>query len=195
LIFSVICRKRDMFKESLGEYLKRERELRRISLEEVAEGTKIAIYRLRAMEAGRWNELPAEVFVKGFIKSYAEFIGLVPEDVILRYQEIHAAEEIHDESTEPAYNPLFNYVNKVSLFNQELIRVVAALSLILLLLILAIWFFWPSDEKHETDQNLTPPAITSSSRLHSAHLPPHGCVVYIPYNGITCPISSKVLHS
>ncbi|MCK4425970.1 MAG: helix-turn-helix domain-containing protein, partial [Deltaproteobacteria bacterium] len=44
-----------MFKESLGEYLKRERELRQISLEEVAEGTKIAIYRLRTMEAGRWN--------------------------------------------------------------------------------------------------------------------------------------------
>ena len=151
-----------MFKESLGEYLKRERELRQISLEEVAGGTKIAIYRLRAMEAGRWDKLPAEVFVKGFIKSYAEFIGLVPEDVILRYQEIRAADESLDESTEPAYKPLLNYVNKVSLFNRDLINAAAALFLILLLLILVSWFFWPSDEKHETDQNLTPPATTSS---------------------------------
>jgi cytoskeleton protein RodZ len=53
-----------MFKESLGEYLKRERELRQISLEEVAEGTKIAIYRLRAMEADCWENLPAEIFVR-----------------------------------------------------------------------------------------------------------------------------------
>ena len=158
-----------MFKESLGEYLKRERELRQISLEEVAEGTKIAIYRLRAMEAGRWNELPAEVFVKGFIKSYAEFIGLVPEDVILRYQEIRAADESPDKPTEPAYKPLFNYVNKVSLFNRDLISAAAALFLILLLLILAICFFWPSDEKHETDQNLTPPAITSSKERPVGH--------------------------
>ena len=150
-----------MFKESLGEYLKRERELRQISLEEVAEGTKIAIYRLRTMEADRWEKLPAEIFVKGFIKSYAEFIGLVPEDVILRYQEIHAVDESLDEPTEPAYKPLFNYVNKVSLFNRDLISAVA-LFLIFLLLVLAIWFFWPTDEKHETDQNLTPSTTTSS---------------------------------
>jgi len=158
-----------MFKESLGEYLKRERELRQISLEEVAEGTKIAIYRLRAMEAGRWEELPAEVFVKGFIKSYAEFIGLVPEDVMLRYQEIRAADESLEEPTEPAYKPLFNYVNKVSLFNRDLISAAAALFLILLLLILAIWLFWPSDEKHETDQNLTPSTITSSKERPVGH--------------------------
>jgi cytoskeleton protein RodZ len=157
-----------MFKESLGEYLKRERELRQISLEEVAEGTKIAIYRLRAMEADRWEKLPAEIFVKGFIKSYAEFIGLVPEDVILRYQEIHAADESLDGPTEPAYKPLFNYVNKVSLFNRDLISAAAALFLILLLLVLAIWFFWPSDEKHETDQNLTPSTTTSSKERPDA---------------------------
>ena len=151
-----------MFKESLGEYLKRERELRQISLEEVAEGTKIAIYRLRAMEAGRWEKLPAEVFVKGFIKSYAEFIGLVPEDVILRYQEIQTADVSADEPTKPAYKPLLNYVNKVSLFNRDLISAAAVLFLILLLLVLVFWFFWPSDEKHETDQNFTTSTITSS---------------------------------
>jgi cytoskeleton protein RodZ len=151
-----------MFKETLGEYLRRERELRQISLEEVAEGTKIAIYRLRAMEAGRWEDLPAEVFIKGFIKSYAEFIGLVPEDVILRYQEIRAADESLDEPTEPACKPLFNYVNKVSLFNRDLIIAAAAIFLIILLLVLVFWFFWPSDEKHKTDQNLAPSTITSS---------------------------------
>lgn len=134
-----------MSKESLGEYLKRERELRQISLEEVAGGTKIAIYRLRAMEAGRWEELPAEVFVKGFIKSYAEFIGLVPEDVILRYQEIHATDKSLDEPPEPAYKPLFNYVNKVSMFNRDLISATVTIFLILLLLVLVFWFFWPSD--------------------------------------------------
>jgi cytoskeletal protein RodZ len=158
-----------MFKESLGKYLKRERELRQISLEEVAEGTKIAIYRLRTMEADRWEKLPAEIFVKGFIKSYAEFIGLVPEDVILRYQEIRAADESLDEPTEPAYKPLFNYVNKVSLFNRDLISAAAALFLILLLLVLAIWFFWPTDEKHETDQNLTPSTTTSSKERSIGH--------------------------
>ncbi len=157
-----------MRKESLGEYLKRERELRQISLEEVAEGTKIAIYRLRAMEADGWDKLPAEIFVKGFIKSYAEFIGLVPEDVILRYQE-YAAQERPDEPTEPAHKPLFNYVNKVSLFNRELIIAASGFFLILLLMVMAIWFFWPSDEKHKKDQNLVPSTTTSSKEIPIGH--------------------------
>jgi cytoskeletal protein RodZ len=130
-----------MFKETLGEYLRRERELRQISLEEVAEGTKIAIYRLRAMEASRWEDLPAEVFVKGFIKSYAEYIGLVPEDVVLRYQEIRADDESVDEPDKLANKPLFNYVNKVSLFNRDLVIAMAAIFLIILLVLLAFWFF------------------------------------------------------
>jgi len=142
LIFSLAFRKENMFKESLGEYLRQERELRQISLEEVAEGTKIAIYRLRAMEADRWEELPAEVFKKGFIKSYAEFIGLVPEDVILRYQEMQSADEKSvDEPTGPANKTLFNYVNKVALFNNKSVSAAAAIFLILLLLVLAFWFF------------------------------------------------------
>ncbi len=82
-----------MAKETFGEYLKRERQLRQISLEEIADGTKIGIRMLRAMEADQWNELPAEVFIKGFIKSYAEFIGLVPGEVLLRYEEEKARNE------------------------------------------------------------------------------------------------------
>ncbi len=76
-----------MSKDRLGEYLKRERELRHITLEEVADGTKIAIYMLRAIEEDRWHDLPAEVFIKGFLRSYAEFIGLEPDEIILRYKE------------------------------------------------------------------------------------------------------------
>ena len=72
--------------ETFGEYLRRERELRQIPLEDVASGTKIGLYMLRAIEENRWEALPAEVFVRGFIRNYAEFIGLVPDEVIFRYE-------------------------------------------------------------------------------------------------------------
>ncbi len=85
-----------MAKETFGEYLKRERHLRQISLEEISDCTKIDIRMLKAMEADQWNELPAEVFIRGFIKSYAEFIGLVPEDALLRYDEEKAADREKD---------------------------------------------------------------------------------------------------
>ncbi len=83
--------------ERLGEYLKRERELRGISLEEVSEGTKISKRLLVYMESGRWEELPGEVFAKGFLKSYAEFIGIAPEEILLRFEEEKSFEDSEGE--------------------------------------------------------------------------------------------------
>ena len=72
--------------DSVGVFLKRERELREITLEEVAKGTNISRSGLKAIEEDRFDDLPAEVFVRGFIRSYAEFIGIDPEDAILRLE-------------------------------------------------------------------------------------------------------------
>jgi cytoskeletal protein RodZ len=74
------------FGEGFGEYLKRQREVRGFSLEEVAEQTKISVRVLRALEAEDWAILPAEVFVRGFIRCYAEVIGINPEEALLRYE-------------------------------------------------------------------------------------------------------------
>ena len=59
---------------SFGEILKRERELRDISLREIADATKIHIRYLEALEANRFDSLPGGVFNKGFIRAYAAFL-------------------------------------------------------------------------------------------------------------------------
>ena len=82
-----------MSKETVGEYLKRERKLRQITLQEVAEGTKISIRSLESIEANRFTDLPAEVFLRGFVRSYAAYIGIDPEDVILRLEDDMAKSE------------------------------------------------------------------------------------------------------
>jgi len=82
-----------MSKETVGEYLKRERKLREITLQEVAEGTKISIRSLESIEANRFADLPAEVFLRGFVRSYAAYIGIDPEDAILRLEDDMAKPE------------------------------------------------------------------------------------------------------
>lgn len=72
--------------ESLGKYFKRERELRNISLKEVAENTKVKEHFLRALEEDRYDLLPSAIYVKGFIIHYAKYIGVDPDDALLRYQ-------------------------------------------------------------------------------------------------------------
>jgi cytoskeletal protein RodZ len=73
--------------ESFGAYLKRERELRGISIREVAQTTKISSRAIDALEQERFEELGGEIFVRGFLRNYAKYLGLDPEDAILRYDE------------------------------------------------------------------------------------------------------------
>jgi transcriptional regulator with XRE-family HTH domain len=71
----------------LGEFLRRERELRHISLDDIAERTKISRRYLEAIEEGQYERLPGETFARGFIRSYAQSIGLDPEDTLLIYSQ------------------------------------------------------------------------------------------------------------
>jgi len=70
--------------ESFGRYLKREREMREISLDEISRQSKIKVAALVALEEDRFQELPPVAFVRGFVKSYADCIGLDPRDALLR---------------------------------------------------------------------------------------------------------------
>lgn len=71
---------------TLGEKLRKIRRDHRISLSEVSRSTKIQARYLEALENGVYSQLPPEVYVRGFLRSYAGFLG-VPEDAILKLYE------------------------------------------------------------------------------------------------------------
>src|SRR5512136_2762516 len=64
---------------SFGENLRREREMRGVSLREIADGTKISVRFLQALEEDRTDVLPGGLFPRAFVKQYALFLGLDPE--------------------------------------------------------------------------------------------------------------------
>jgi hypothetical protein len=70
---------------SFGEELRRERELRQISLREVAEATKINLRFLEALENNDFDTLPGGFFVRGFIKAFARHIGVNEEAMVNAY--------------------------------------------------------------------------------------------------------------
>jgi cytoskeleton protein RodZ len=74
--------------KKLGEFLRGERQARGISLQQIAEDTRISMKMLQAIEEGDGEQLPAPVLIKGFLRAYAQRIGLDPEDVILEYQDL-----------------------------------------------------------------------------------------------------------
>jgi cytoskeletal protein RodZ len=70
---------------SLGSYLRSERETRQISIAELAQTTRIPIRILNQIESDQFDQLPAEVFVRGFLKVYAREVGLDEDEVLDRY--------------------------------------------------------------------------------------------------------------
>ncbi len=71
---------------TLGEKLKRIREDMRISLAEIAKATKVKQSYLEKIEAGDFDNLPPDVYVKGFLKSYAGYLGVDDEEVVQQYK-------------------------------------------------------------------------------------------------------------
>ena len=74
-----------MAKGTFGERLKRERELREVSLEEVSKATRISERFLEALENENWERLPGGVFGRGFVRTIARYLGLGEESLLAEY--------------------------------------------------------------------------------------------------------------
>jgi len=74
---------------SFGEKLKRERELRGVSLREIADGTKISLRFLQALEEDKVATLPGGLFPRAFAKQYAMFLGLDVERTVADFVAAH----------------------------------------------------------------------------------------------------------
>jgi cytoskeleton protein RodZ len=74
-----------MAKGNFGERLKREREMREVSLAEVTSGTRIGQRFLEALENEEWDKLPGGIFSRGFVRSIARYLGLNEEDLLSEF--------------------------------------------------------------------------------------------------------------
>jgi cytoskeleton protein RodZ len=74
---------------SFGRYLKALREEKNISIEAVAKETRVNLKALQLIELEDHDQLPNEVFVKGFIRSYAKLVGANPDELVQRYLANH----------------------------------------------------------------------------------------------------------
>ena len=93
-----------MAKGTFGERLKRERELREVSLNELTKATRIGPHFLEALENERWEKLPGGIFNRGFVRAIARYLGLDEENLLAEY------DLAHGETTIPTPAP---YENKI----------------------------------------------------------------------------------
>jgi cytoskeleton protein RodZ len=86
--------------ESFGPWLRRQREMREIDLREIADSSKISLRYLQAFEENRFDELPADVFAKGFLRHYARFVGIDQEEAVNFFAQARKEANLRQEEDE-----------------------------------------------------------------------------------------------
>ena len=129
---------------SFGEELKRERELRQISLREVSEATKINLRYLEALEQNDFRHLPGGVFNKGFVRAYSEYIGIDPEAMVNAYL---LEERDQEDREEQKRAPVPRQASPVLVVADPLpagrrARLVVVLALVLTVMLVAAGLLW-----------------------------------------------------
>lgn len=118
---------------SLGEELKRERELREISLREISEATKISMRILEAIEKNNYKILPGGIFNRNFIRAYAEFIGVDPENAVNKY--CQQSTTVPGEETLSKVNAGFSVVNRSEPVSKQRMALYAILAIVVVSLL------------------------------------------------------------
>lgn len=148
----------------LGYILRKTRQERKISLDDLQEVTKIRKRYLEAIEEGNYKVLPGSFYVRAFIKSYAEALGLDPNEVLNMYQSTNPSPTIEKPVVEPIRS------NRATVRNTEkMSRWASSLMFVcFILLIFGIVYYYtyknykgtPADEKPAQTQT---PRITDST--------------------------------
>ena len=152
--------------EPLGEYLKQARKKKRLSLEQITSQTRIQEHHLQALESEDFANLPAKVFAKGFVRSYAKALGLDEEEAIQCFLETSGTfyEQHQPEQPQPHVQVKLEAAHRQSM-NWNLVVVV-----LVVIAAGAVWYGLPKQE--DTPIDLSEPEISSSVETTQEPIPP-----------------------
>lgn len=148
---------------TFGERLQREREMRGITLEEIAEATKIGTRSLRALEREEFDKLPGGIFNKGFVRAYARYLGIDEEQAVADY--LTAVRE-----AEAAAEPRVPQPAEVALAEEKREpaggRRLVAVVLLLAAIVAGAWYLYNRRNARQTDASV--PAVPAATQPAAA---------------------------
>lgn len=112
----------------IGSTLKEAREARGLTPEDVEDETKIRKKYIMAMEQEKFEALPGPIYARAFLKNYAKFLNIDPEEILEAYKQIHQEENTQAEISKPAARK----VVKTDMFTRYWMYLVASFLIIVL---------------------------------------------------------------
>jgi len=133
---------------SFGAQLKREREQRKVTLDDISVSTKIGTRFLRAIEENHFDQLPGGIFNKGFIRAYARHLGLDEEQTLADFLEATGVDPAEKKSELPAA-PVLDPPEREESTGAGIPWGTVAIILLIAALSLAIWSFYSREKQKE----------------------------------------------
>lgn len=152
---------------SFGDWLRRQREMREISLRDIADRTKISLRYLQAMEDNRFDLLPAPIFAKGFLREYARYVGLSPDEVVNHYLSVQQQANPEEEGVKKDTTLAAQRPHRVKPVRSWTYGLFLALSLLALVGIVAA-LVWYADKRREDPGGDVAPSIAAPPEPQSA---------------------------
>jgi len=145
---------------AFGDRLRREREMRGITLEEITESTKISRRHLEALEGEHFDQLPGGVFNKGFVRAYARFLGIDGDQAVADY-----AAASHEQPEPEDKFPLEIHQEHKSDLNPRRSHLPLVFAIAALVGVLVGYAFWVKSRPHtnESAAGSTQPAPASAA--------------------------------
>lgn len=118
---------------TIGEKLKEARQKLGISIQQAQADLKIRSTYLEALESDSFDRLPGEAYIRAFLRSYSQYLGLNPDDIIREYEAVYRGKNSieHEAVAKPASGSLL-----------RILLIVAAI----VILFLAVWLAVPQKE-------------------------------------------------
>jgi cytoskeletal protein RodZ len=146
---------------AFGDRLRREREMRGITLDEITESTKISRRHLEALEGEHFDQLPGGVFNKGFVRAYARFLGIDEDQAVADYS------AASNEQPEPEDKfPLEIHQEPNRDLNPRRSKIPLVFALAALVGVLVGYAFWVKSRPHTSE-----PAAASTQQAPPAAAP------------------------
>ena len=180
----------------IGDILRRERERQKLSIKDIEQGTSIRALYIEAIENGDYDKLPGNVYTKGFIKNYGNFLKLNGDDLSRQFSEEVsppiAQTEIMDPNSKgvssqslpedqtariinepiPTVNSQIQSEPEVRVNSPKLVKsnsnngLVAAAVVLIIAVVGGLWYYFTNIEGKEIAQNS--PAQTQSANTNTS---------------------------
>jgi cytoskeletal protein RodZ len=147
--------------ESVGQYLRQTREAQGKTIDEVAKATRMSRQIIVALEEDRFSVLPAAVYVKGHLRTYARFLGLGEDDIIHKYMRFtQQLEKVEPDEWDAVEMEMHETTRRTGRFWQR----VGIIAVVVILIILGI--VW--GVRRAGHQSTTPQERTPEEQVHEA---------------------------